>query len=100
MTYADPTSVNMSAGFGQLLNYVNNVTNNWISNMILISIWVIVLMGYYKAKEDFKGAFAIAGYGTFMVALLFWVGGFVSGITLGITIAFAIIGTLVLLLDQ
>jgi hypothetical protein len=90
----------MSAGFGQLLNYVNNVTNNWISNMILISIWVIVLMGYYKAKEDFKGAFAIAGYGTFMVALLFWVGGFVSGITLGITIAFAIIGTLVLLLDQ
>jgi len=68
--------------------------------MFLIAIYVIVLIGFYKAKEDFKGAMAVAGYGTFVVALFFWIGGFVSGITFGMAIAGAILGTLVLLMDN
>jgi hypothetical protein len=100
MVIESPSGLNMSKGFGELLNYTNRVTNQWISNMLLISLWVIILIGYYKAMNDFKGAFAVSSYGTFVVALLLWVGGFVSGVVLSITIAFAIIGTLVLLLDQ
>jgi len=100
MTYASPSSVNMSNGFGELLNYTNSVTNGWISNMILIAIYFIVLIGFYKAKEDFKGALAVAGYGTFVISLFFWIGGFVSPITFGIAIAVAILGTFVLLLDN
>jgi len=100
MTYASPTSVNMSKGFGEVLNYINVVTDSWISNMFLIAIYVIVLIGFYKAKDDFKGALAVAGYGTFVVALFFWIGGFVSGITFGMTVAVAILGTLVLLMDN
>jgi Zn-dependent protease with chaperone function len=100
MTYLSPNTINTSKGFGELLTYVNYATNNWISNMLLIAIYVIVLMGFYKAKDDFKGALAVAGYGTFVVSLLFWIGGFVSGWALGIAIAMAILGTIVLLLDN
>jgi hypothetical protein len=100
MTYASPTTINTTAGFGEVLNYINVVTDNWISNMFLIAIYIIILIGFYKSKEDFKGALAVAGYGLFVAGLFFWIGGFVAGITFGITIALAIIGTLVLLLDN
>lgn len=100
MPYENPTTINTTNGFGEILSYVNNVTDSWISNMLLIAIWIIVLMGYYKAKDDFKGALAVAGYGTFVVSLLFWIGGFISGISFGMVIAVAIIGTLPLLMDN
>lgn len=100
MTYTSPTSINATKGFGEVLNYINEVTNMWVSNMFLIAIYVIILIGFYKAKDDFKGALAVSGYGTFILALLFWIGGFVSGITFGMTIAVAILGTIVLLMDN
>lgn len=100
MTYASPTTINATKGLGEILIYVNEVTNQWFSNMFLIAIYVIVLMGFYKAKDDFQGALAVAGYGTFVVSLFFWIGGVISGITFGITIAVAILGTIVLLMDH
>lgn len=100
MTHISPTTINMSKGFGEVLIYLNTVTNNWISNFLLISIYLVILVGFYKVKDDFQGAFASAGYGTFVVALLLWIGGFVSGISLGICIAMGIIGTIVLLMDN
>ena len=100
MAYASPSTINASQGLGAVLNYANEVSGNWLSNMFLLGIWVIILMGYMKAQNDFKGGLAVAGYSTFVVALLFWIGGFVSGWAFSISIAFAIIGTAVLLLDH
>jgi len=100
MTYPSPTSINATKGLGEVLTYVNVVTNSWLSNMLMIAIYVIVLLGYYKAKDDFKGALAVAGYGTFVIGLLFWIGGLVSGIAFGMAIGGAILGTIVLLLDN
>ena len=100
MTYPSPTTINASRGFGEFLNYLNIVTDMWISNLFLIAVWIIVLIGFYKAKEDFTGALAVSGYCTFVLALLLWVGGFASGYALGICIAAAIIGTIALLLDN
>lgn len=100
MTYLSATSINTTKGFGEIFNYVNAITVNWISNMFLVSIYVIILIGFYKAKEDFKGALAVAGYGTFVVGLLFWIGGFISGWAMGLALGSALIGTLVLLLDS
>ena len=100
MTYPSVTTINASAGLGEILKYTNTITDNWMSNMFLIAIYVISLMGFYKAQNDFKGALAVAGYGTFVVALLFWIGGFVSGWALSIAVALAIIGTFVLLMDN
>ena len=100
MTYASPTTINATKGLGEVFNYVNVVTNSWLSNMFMIGIYVIILLGFYKAKDDFKGALAVAGYGTFVVGLLFWIGGFISGLSFGMTIGGAILGTLVLLMDN
>jgi hypothetical protein len=100
MTYPSPTTINASRGFGEVLIYINAVTNNWISNLLLIAIYIILLIGFYKARDDFTGALAIAGYGTFVVSLFFWIGGFISGATFGIVIGVAVIGTIVLLMDK
>lgn len=100
MTYESPSSINMSEGLSSTFGYIGNVTDGWFGNMLLIAIYIIVLMGFYKAQGDFKGALAVAGFGTFIVSLLFWIGGMISGVAFGITIAVAIIGVLVLLLDQ
>jgi len=100
MTYQSPTTINATKGIPEILTYVNSVTNNWISNMMLIGIYIIILIGFYKAKDDFQGAMAVAGYGTFVVSLFFWIGGFISGTAFGIVIAMAILGTVILLMDH
>lgn len=100
MAYLSPTSINATKGLGEVFSYVNFVTDGWMSNMLMIAIYIIILMGYYKARDDFSGALAIAGYGTFVVGLLFWVGGFISGITFSMVIGATIIGTIVLLMDN
>jgi hypothetical protein len=96
MTYPSPTSVNASKGFGEVTNYLDVVTGHWFGNMLLISIYVIILIGVYKAKDDFAGALAIAGFGTFLIGLLFWLGGMISGVMFGVVIAIAIVGAMVL----
>jgi len=100
MTYPSPTTINASKGLPEIFTYVNTVTDSWISNMLLIGIYIIILMGFYKAKDDFQGAMAVAGYGTFVVSLFFWIGGLISGWAFGIVIALAILGTIVLLMDH
>lgn len=100
MTYDSPTTVNMSKGFGELLIYLNNVTGHWISNMLLLGIWIIILVGVYKAKDDFAGALAISGWATFVVTLLFWAGGFATGWALSIAFGLALIGVIVILTDS
>jgi len=94
MAYPDPSTINASLGLGEIANYTNNVTGQWFGYMILVSVWVIVLMGYYKAKEDFIGGLAVAGFGVFVVGLLFWLGGFVNGIAMMVTLAVAIISAI------
>ena len=80
--YTEPTSINWSLGFDQVLHYVNDVTNSWASNMILIGIFIITTMGVVAFKKDYFESMAIAGFLTFMVSVFFWIGGFISGTTL------------------
>ena len=87
-------------GFANIFYYLNYVTNQWFSNMLLIAVWVLILIGFYKATDDVAGAFAVAGFGTFVVALLFWAGTLISTPTFAIVIGVMIIGVLVLLVDK
>jgi hypothetical protein len=96
MAYDSPATVNMSKGMGELFNYLGEVTNYWFGNMLLIAIYSIILIGSFKAKDDFAGAMAIAGFGTFLIGLFFWLGGVVTGWAFGITIAVAIVGAMIL----
>jgi hypothetical protein len=98
MAWATPDSVNMSSGVDQLISYTNTVTLGWFANMWLISIYIIVLMAYYRSNKDFLGAMGLSGFATFIIALLMWVGGFCSDITFVFSIGILIISVAVMLI--
>ena len=72
--------------------YLNAVTSNWFSNLLLIAIFIIFATGFYIARRDPNGAVAVAGFATFVIALPLYVGGMVSGIAFSIVVGIAIIG--------
>jgi riboflavin transporter FmnP len=81
-TYSSIADRNLSKGFQEILYYTNEVTMGWMANMILIAIFVITLMGIYNSKRDFIMGLVIAGFFTFIIAVLFWLADFISGWTL------------------
>lgn len=100
MTYLSPSEINISGGLPSVLIYLNNVTNQWFANFIMITIYAVVLGGYYKAREDFVGAFAVSGFATFVIGLLFWAGGLINGWVLSISVALLLVAVAVLFLDN
>ena len=90
--FPEVTTYNVSAGLPTVLTYVNEVTGHWASNMILIAIYIIFAFGYYHAKRDWFAGIAVAGFGTFVVAIFFRMGGFIQTNTMAIIIAVMIIG--------
>lgn len=89
--YDYPTSINFTEGMDGMFTYLNVVTNNWFANLLLISIYIIFATGFYFSRKDIFGAFAVGGFATFVISLLLFVGGMISGITFSIVIAVAII---------
>lgn len=100
MPFPNPADINASKGLPEFFSYANNVTYNWFSNMIIISIYMIILIGYGKATRDWIGASGVAGFGTFLISLLFYIGQLITGSTLAIVIAFAFIGALAVFTRQ
>ena len=102
MTYTSPTEINGSAGIGSILTYVNLVTNFWISRMFMTAIFVIFTMGYLRSKadDDFLGAIAVGSYASLVIGILFWLIGFVDGVTFSIIIGATIISSALLLMDK
>lgn len=90
--YPYPTTIDFSNGTDNLFIYLNTVTFNWFSNLLLISIWIIFATGFYIARRDPNGALAVAGFATFLIALPFYIAGFISGIAFSIVVGLAIIG--------
>lgn len=98
MAYPSPTTINATAGLDSFLPYISEVTNFWFGRMLMIAIFVIFLMGYLRAKsDDFVGALAVASYVTFVLGLLFWVIGLVSGLDFAIIMGVAVISSVILL---
>ena len=94
MAYEEITSINASLGLGEVISYVNNVTDQWFGNMILIGIWIIVLLGYFKATGDFWSASAISGFTLFVVGLLFWLGGFIGNVAFTMVLGLAVLSVI------
>ena len=102
MAYQSPTTINGSEGIGALLEYINIVTDFWISRMIMVGIFVIFLMGYLRSKndDDFVSAVAVGSYASLVIGLLFWIIGFLDGVAFGIIIGITLISTAILLMDK
>ena len=100
MTYTSPAEINASRGIISLLEYINEVTDFWMSRMLMVAIFVIFLMGYLRSKgeEDFWGALAVGSYATLVIGVLFWIIGFLDGVTFGIIIGLSVISTALLML--
>lgn len=99
MAYPDPSTMDTSGLMG-MLHYINAVTKGWISNGFIITVFIVSLIGYAKATQRLPEALAVSSFFTFVVALFFWLGGFVTGVTLGIVIAITIICALTFLLSK
>lgn len=96
MTWNSPTNITWNDGLGSLFVYLNQVTNSWVTNMLLMGIYILFLAGYYKSQDDMFGAMAVAGAITFVIALIFFVLGLLSWVTMSIVIGVAIIGAFAL----
>ena len=102
MAYTSPATINATVGITSILEYVNEVTDFWISRMIMIGIFVIFTMGYLRSKtdDDFVGAFAVGSYATLVIGLLFWIIGFLDGLTFGLIIGITIVSSAILFQDK
>lgn len=101
MAHTSPTEINATAGLDSFLPYLSEVTNFWFGRMLMIAIFVIFMMGYLRAiKDDFVGALAVASYVTFVLGLLFWVIGVVSGLDFAIIIGVVIVASVILLAQK
>ena len=101
MAYTSPTTINASAGLDSFLPYITEVTNFWFGRMIMIAIFVIFMFGYIKVnKDDYVGAFAVASYVSFVMGLIFWVIGIVSGLDFSVIIGAVLIASVLLLTQK
>lgn len=101
MAWTSPATVNASAGLSDFLPYLSTVTNFWFGRMLMVAVFVIFLLGYMRVREnDFIGGLAISSYITFVIGLLFWVIGLVSGIDFGVIIGITVISSIALLLQK
>ena len=101
MAYTSPSTINASAGLSDFLPYISEVTNFWFGRMLMIAIFVIFLMGYLRVRDDdFVGALAISSYVTFVMGLIFWVIGLVSGLDFALIIGLVIVASVMLLMQK
>ena len=101
MAFTSPDTVNASAGLTEFLPYISEVTNFWFGRMLMVAIFVIFLMGYLRVKkDDFVGALAVSSYVTFVLGLIFWVIGLVSGMDFGIIVGLVLVASVLLLTQK
>lgn len=101
MAYSSPTTINATNGLDDFLPYISEVTNFWFGRMLMIAIFVIFLMGYLRVRDDdFVGAFAITSYVTFVLGLIFWVIGLVSGLDFALIIGLTVVSSVILLAQK
>lgn len=99
--YTSPTEVNLTDNPSGLFAWLNDVTNFWFSNALLLTIWVMFFMGFLAVnKDDFAGASATASYITVVLAMIGWLANIVSGMALALAIGVGLVSTAWLLSEK
>lgn len=103
MTYADPSTINGSAGISEYLLYLNEVTYHGFSSLMLMGIFLVFMLGSYYASRRMTSegnmpvSFAVAGFITFILAIvLSGIDDFISLYEILVTLVVAIIGAIAL----
>lgn len=100
MTYPNITSVNVSAGFTPVILYVQEVTDFWFLRLILFGWLIIITFAVFAKSKDFSIALSTSTFSTAIIAGLMRIPQWIDEYTLGVTIAFAVVGVLVLLFSD
>ena len=101
MAWSSPTTINGSQGLDSFLPYLSEVTNFWFGRMLMVGVFLIFLFGYLRAKsDDFIGGLAVSSYVCFVVGLLFWVMGVVSGLDFALIIGVTVVSSELLLAQK
>ena len=101
MAHTSPAEIDLTTGIGSLFRWLTDVTGFWFGRMFMISIFIIFLLGYLKVnKDDFVGAFAVASYVSFVIGLIFWVIGLVSGMDFAVVIGAVLIASAILFMQK
>jgi hypothetical protein len=98
--YPTTATINASEGISGFLHFLNDGTGGWITNFLMIGLWLIVLIISYKRNDDLSEALAITGFSTFAIGLFFWLSDFLYDIPMGFVTGALIIGVLVLLTNR
>jgi len=97
MAWTSPDTINTTAGIGTTFEFLSTVTNFWFGRMLMVAIFVIFLSGYLGVRrDDYFGAVAVASYVTFVIGLLFWVIGLVTGVDFAFIVGMVIISSVIL----
>ena len=81
MVYPSITSVNLSEGFQEVPIYLDTVTSGFFIIMLLLTIYIVFVTGFYFSKRDLLGGFAVGGFAVALMAILFRVSGMLQGET-------------------
>ena len=100
MAYETIASVNMTTGVVNLFQYINQITYSTFSIGLLALIYMTFLAGYYNAKKDWYGAFAVAGFITIIMSVFFRFAGLVSVPIFVIVFAIGIISTIPVIVSR
>lgn len=101
MAWDSPSTINASQGFASVIPYLNTVTQFWFGRMFIFAVFLIFLFGYMRSREgSFWNAFAVSSYVSFVMGLLFWVIGIITGLDFSIVIGITFVSTLILLLQN
>jgi|TARA_R100001530_G_C4292979_1_gene148502 hypothetical protein len=107
MAYPTLADVNTSEGMHVIFTYANDITGGLLVNATLFAFFVIIMMSTYfsqqrvSGKGDMPSSFAVAGYLTGGLAILFsLIPNFINTTSVVMVIVIATIGTLWLFLSR
>lgn len=101
MAWTSPSEIDATSGIGTTFQWLNEVTYHWFGRGLIISIFMIFLMGYLGVRrDDYFGAFAVASYVTFIMGLLFWVIDLVTGLDFAIIIGITVVSSVILFVQR
>ena len=101
MTITSPTTINTTTGIQNIFYYLAEVTDFWFGRMLMIAIFIIFMFGYIRKNDgDWIGAFAVSSYVSFVVCLLFWTLGIVSGLDFAVMIGVTAVSSVLLLTQK
>ena len=101
MSYNSPETINLTEGTESLMPYINDVTNGWFGRGFMITLWIILVIGYLKLnKDDYFGAFAVSSWVCVVLGMFGWIIGLVRGLDLGLIVAVSILSAVALFLNR